>query len=201
MFQELSSKKKKAAPREEDEEEKDDDEEGKKQVTQHETVESMLDAKFRAVNKKNQELHAEKMKKEFIRKFSEDQRVISLIMMQDSMRKEELKHYASKWGRVSKKVAKVSDKLPDGQHAVRDLVDMLQGGTDQVVDAGLRSMIKIQKTGGKDMSDAFDRYVQKEDDLMAEIGETLSTKLADWKLFREAHTPSVQERNEVAPKF
>ena len=52
-------------------------------------------------------------------------------------------------------------------------------------------MIKIQRSEAKDQSDAFDQYVQKEDDLMAEIGENLQTKLDDWKLFREAHKPSV----------
>lgn len=51
-------------------------------------------------------------------------------------------------------------------------------------------MIKIQKSG-KDKTDDFDKYVQKEEDLMAEIGETLQTKIDDWKLFREAHKQSV----------
>ena len=57
---------------------------------------------------------AEKTKSDFIKKFSEDQRVISLIMMQDSMRKEELKNYATKWGKVSKRVADVSKNMSDG---------------------------------------------------------------------------------------
>lgn len=99
----------------------------------------MLDTKFRAANKQNQGVQAEKKTKELIRGFSEDQRVISLIMMRDSMRKEELKNFATKWGRVSKKVAEAH--VPDGQQAVRELVDMLKGDKDRVIDSGVRSMI------------------------------------------------------------
>ena len=46
------------------------------------------------------------------------------------MRKEELKNYATKWGKVSKKVARVSKKMGDNERAVRDLVDMLKGDHD-----------------------------------------------------------------------
>ena len=55
------------------------------------------------------------MQKELIKKFSEDQRVISLIMMQDSLKKEELKNYVtkSKWGKISKKVERKS-VMPNG---------------------------------------------------------------------------------------